>query len=111
MKKEKDIKKMRLIVIFYCPSLHLPPCFVKEFDYCFFMKFWLFDEKKKFVFGDNFWNIYSNLMYDTPKFKLDFPLNDKKKNESEIITLQLAILRQTCILFLGAPGRFIGYPK
>ena len=51
----------------------------QKFVHCFYGNFDILTKIKMLFFWDNFRSVSSNLMYDIPKFKLGFPLYDKKR--------------------------------
>ena len=56
-------------------------------------------------FLNNFRTTFSNLMYDSSKFKLEHPLYDKKRMNKKIIPLSSQYLDKP-VYFFGAPGMF-----
>jgi len=78
MNKKKSFKKNNKVVFFVIHFVFLIAWLLKEICSLFLITFRNFDIKKSQFFSNNFRTTFSNLMYDSLKFKLGLPLYDKK---------------------------------
>ena len=69
-----------------------------------FDDFLKFRHEKKSVFWNNFRTTFSNLKYDSSKFKLEHPLYDKKKRMNKKYESWSSQYLDKPLYFFGAPG-------